>query len=80
MESMTDTWSRASAPNGCGNSGRANSICDRCLSNRKKRYGIWRRRRMVLDHPLTLKRLPTALVDSELLPDIDFVLHDRPSG
>ena len=32
-----------------------------------------------LDHPLTLERLPGSLVDDGLLPDSDFVLHDRPA-
>ena len=46
-ESKTDTWSRASTPNDYGNSDQANTICDRCSSNRTKRYGIlWQRRRM----------------------------------
>ena len=30
-----------------------------------------------LDHPLTLERLPASFMGSELLPDFDFVLHDR---
>ena len=30
-----------------------------------------------LDHPLTLERLPASFIDGELLPDFDFVLHDR---
>ena len=33
-----------------------------------------------LDHPLTLERLPTLPIDSELLPAIDFFLHDRPAA
>ena len=32
-----------------------------------------------LDHPLTLERLPASFIGSELLPDFDFVLHDRPA-
>ena len=32
-----------------------------------------------LDHPLTLERLPASSMGSELLPDFDFVLHDRPA-
>ena len=32
-----------------------------------------------LDHPLTLERLPASLMDDGLLPDSDFVLHDRPA-
>ena len=32
-----------------------------------------------LDHPLTLERLPASLLDGGLLPDFDFVLHDRPA-
>ena len=32
-----------------------------------------------LDHPLVLDRLPTPLMDSGFLPDVGFVLHDRPS-
>ena len=33
-----------------------------------------------LDHPLTLQRLPPLPMDSELLPAIDFFLHDRPAA
>ena len=33
-----------------------------------------------LDHPLTLERLPALPMDSELLPAIDFFLHDRPAA
>ena len=32
-----------------------------------------------LDHPLTLERLPASFMVGELLPDSDFVLHDRPA-
>ena len=32
-----------------------------------------------LNHPLELEHLPDALVDEGLLPDFDFVLHDRPA-
>ena len=32
-----------------------------------------------LEHPLTLDRLSASLMDDELLPDFDFVLHDRPA-
>ena len=32
-----------------------------------------------LDHPLTLERLPASFMVGELLPDFDFVLHDRPA-
>ncbi len=32
-----------------------------------------------LDHPLTLERLPAPSMVGELLPDFDFVLHDRPA-
>ena len=32
-----------------------------------------------LDQPLTLERLPASFMVGELLPDFDFVLHDRPA-
>ena len=32
-----------------------------------------------LDHPLTLESLPASPIDDGLLPDFDFVLHDRPA-
>ena len=32
-----------------------------------------------LDHPLTLERLPASFMGNELLPNFDFVLHDRPA-